>query len=173
MYVYTGQWSPTSLWRLDNSWALILLSHGCRWQQVSISWVSSLALLEIRLLKWEVYIKEIISRLLLMYFRLQHSCSQILAPGLNLHHTFTHNSLGDAYSKWKLHDLNIHNWPAVVVHISNLSIQEAETDKSLSLKPAWSTGEFSDSQGYAEKPCHKEVKKQKYKTKPQILVLVS
>jgi hypothetical protein len=34
---------------------------------------------------------------------------------------------------------------------------ETEADRSLSLRPAWST-EFQDSQGYTEKPCLKKDK---------------
>jgi hypothetical protein len=40
----------------------------------------------------------------------------------------------------------------VVAHIFNPSAQEAEDSRSLSLRPAWSTGKFQDSQGYTKKP---------------------
>ena len=48
---------------------------------------------------------------------------------------------------------------AVVVHAFNPSTWEAEAGGFLSSRPAWSTSEFQDSQGYTEKPCL--VKKQK------------
>ena len=33
------------------------------------------------------------------------------------------------------------------------ALWEAEADKSLSLRPIWSTEQVQDSQGYIEKPC--------------------
>ena len=37
---------------------------------------------------------------------------------------------------------------------------EAEADGFLSSRPAWSTNEFQDSQGYTEKPCLEKTNKQ-------------
>ena len=42
-----------------------------------------------------------------------------------------------------------------MVHTFNPSTWEAETSEFLSSRPAWSTEEFKDSQGYTEKPCLK------------------
>jgi hypothetical protein len=41
----------------------------------------------------------------------------------------------------------------VVVHAFSPSPQEAEAGGFLSSRPAWTTCEFQDSQGYTEKPC--------------------
>jgi hypothetical protein len=43
--------------------------------------------------------------------------------------------------------------PGVVAHAFNPSTREAEAGGFLSSRPAWSTNEFQDSQGYTEKPC--------------------
>jgi hypothetical protein len=43
----------------------------------------------------------------------------------------------------------------VVVYAFNPSTLEAEADKFLRSRPAWSQSEFQDSQGYTEKPCLK------------------
>jgi hypothetical protein len=48
---------------------------------------------------------------------------------------------------------------AVVAHAFNPSTWEAEVGRLLSLRPAWSTSEFQDSQGYTEKPCLEKIKK--------------
>jgi hypothetical protein len=42
----------------------------------------------------------------------------------------------------------------VVAHAFNPSTWEAEAERFLSSRPAWST-EFQDSQGYTDKPCLK------------------
>lgn len=53
---------------------------------------------------------------------------------------------------------------AVVVHVFNPSILEAQTGKFPSSKPVWPTGGgFQDSRGYSEKTCLKK----KQKTKEQ------
>jgi hypothetical protein len=49
----------------------------------------------------------------------------------------------------------------VVVHAFNPSTREAEAGRFLSSRPAWTTNEFHDSQGYTEKPC---IEKPKTKT---------
>jgi hypothetical protein len=54
----------------------------------------------------------------------------------------------------------------LVVHAFNSSTREIEAGRFLSSRPAWSTSEFQDSQGYTEKPCLKD-KKQKPKTNKQ------
>jgi hypothetical protein len=60
----------------------------------------------------------------------------------------------------------------VVVHTFNPSTWEAEAGEFLSSRPAWSTSEFQDSQGYTEKPCLEKPKKnQKTKTKNEKLTL--
>jgi hypothetical protein len=41
----------------------------------------------------------------------------------------------------------------VVAHAFNPSTFEAEAGGFQSSRPAWSTSEFQDSQGYTEKPC--------------------
>jgi hypothetical protein len=48
-----------------------------------------------------------------------------------------------------------------VVHAFNPSTWEAEAGGFLSSRPAWSTSEFRDSQGYTEKPCLKKTKTNK------------
>jgi hypothetical protein len=53
----------------------------------------------------------------------------------------------------------------VVAHAFNPSTWEAEAGGFLSSRPAWSTSEFQDSQGYSEKPCFGKNKKQKKKQK--------
>jgi hypothetical protein len=55
--------------------------------------------------------------------------------------------------------------PGVVAHTFNPSTQEAEAGGFLSSRPAWSTTEFQDSQGYKEKPCLEKPKKKKKKKK--------
>jgi hypothetical protein len=50
---------------------------------------------------------------------------------------------------------------AVVADIFNPSTWEAEAGRFLSSRPAWSTSEFQDSQGYTEKPCLKNTKKER------------
>jgi hypothetical protein len=55
--------------------------------------------------------------------------------------------------------------PGVVAHAFNPSTREAEAGGFLSLRPAWSTSEFQDSQGYTEKPCLEKPKKKKNKNK--------
>lgn len=49
----------------------------------------------------------------------------------------------------------------VVAHAFNPSTMEEETDRFLGSRPAWSTGKFQDSQGYAEKLSLGEKKKYK------------
>jgi hypothetical protein len=49
----------------------------------------------------------------------------------------------------------------VVVHAFNPSTREAEAGGFLNSRPAWSTSEFQDSQGYTEKPCLGRKKKKK------------
>jgi hypothetical protein len=60
---------------------------------------------------------------------------------------------------------------AVVAHAFNPSTWEAEAGRFLSSRPAWSTGEFQDSQGFTGKPCFEKKKtknkKQKQKNKPK------
>ena len=41
----------------------------------------------------------------------------------------------------------------MVVYTFNLSTRVAKAGGSLSLRPAWSTKQVQDSQGYTEKPC--------------------
>jgi hypothetical protein len=53
----------------------------------------------------------------------------------------------------------------VVAHAFNPSTREAEAGGFLSSRPAWSTSEFQDSQGYTEKPCLEKPKKKKKKKK--------
>ena len=53
--------------------------------------------------------------------------------------------------------------PGVVVHTFNPSTWEVEAGGFLSLRTAWSTKWFQDSQGYTEKPCLKKPKKKKKK----------
>jgi hypothetical protein len=59
--------------------------------------------------------------------------------------------------------------PGVVAHAYNPSTWKAEAGGFLSSRPAWSTSEFQDSQGYTEKPClenkTKQNKTNKQKTK--------
>jgi hypothetical protein len=57
--------------------------------------------------------------------------------------------------------------PGMVAHPFNPSTREAEAEAGgfLSSRPAWSTSEFQDSQGYSEKPCFGKNKKQKTKKK--------
>jgi hypothetical protein len=49
----------------------------------------------------------------------------------------------------------------VVAHTFNPSTWEAEAGGFLSSRPAWSTSEFQDSQGYSEKSCLEKTKKKK------------
>ena len=49
----------------------------------------------------------------------------------------------------------------MVAHTFNPSTWETEADRFLSLRPAWSTSEFQDSQGYTEKPCLKKNRRKK------------
>jgi hypothetical protein len=59
--------------------------------------------------------------------------------------------------------------PGVVAHASNPSTWEAEVDRFLNLRPAWSTQrEFQDSQGYTEKPCPGKPKNKQTNKKPGI-----
>jgi hypothetical protein len=44
--------------------------------------------------------------------------------------------------------------PAVVAHALDPNTMKAEAVGSLSLRPAWFTFEFQDSQSYTEKSCH-------------------
>jgi hypothetical protein len=64
--------------------------------------------------------------------------------------------------------------PGVVAHAFNPSTRETEADRFLSSRPAQPglQSEFQDSQGYTEKPCLGENKKQtnKKNTKPHQLV---
>jgi hypothetical protein len=53
----------------------------------------------------------------------------------------------------------------VVAHAFNNSTWEAETGKFLSLRPAWFTSEFQDSQDYTEKPCLEKPKTKQTKNK--------
>jgi hypothetical protein len=53
----------------------------------------------------------------------------------------------------------------VVAHAFSPSTREAEAGGFLSSRPAWSTSEFQDSQGYTEKPCLKKKKRKEKKRK--------
>jgi hypothetical protein len=55
--------------------------------------------------------------------------------------------------------------PGVVAHAFNPSTREAEAGGFLSSRPAWSTHEFQDSQGYTEKPCLEKTKQNKQTNK--------
>jgi hypothetical protein len=55
----------------------------------------------------------------------------------------------------------------VVVHAFNPSTWEAEEGGFLSSRPAWSTNEFQDNQGYTEKPCLEKKKKKERQTDRQ------
>ena len=56
----------------------------------------------------------------------------------------------------------------MVAHAFNPSTREAETGEFLSSRPAWSTSEFQNSQGYTEKPClEKKTKQNKQTNKKQ------
>ena len=51
--------------------------------------------------------------------------------------------------------------PSMVAHAFNPSTWEADAGRFLSLRPAWSTKEFQDSQGYTETLSQKKKKKKK------------
>jgi hypothetical protein len=48
-----------------------------------------------------------------------------------------------------------------MAHTFSPSTWKEEAGRPLSLRPAWSTEQFPDSQGYTEKPCLKKKKKKK------------
>jgi hypothetical protein len=54
----------------------------------------------------------------------------------------------------------------MVAHAFNPSTWEAEAGGFLSARPAWSTNEFQDSQGYTERPCLKQQQQQQQQQKP-------
>jgi hypothetical protein len=58
----------------------------------------------------------------------------------------------------------------VVAHAFNSSTWEAEAGIFLNLRPAWSTSEFQDSQGYTEKPCLKKTNQTKYDRMNKLVV---